>query len=113
MRKVLAALMFLALAGCARPTHDEATLRKISAESMALLRTTAAGEIPRAKWPATIKSLEPEQVMANRGGLYVVMSMHFDAESGYFVPRDGNAPVSSPGFIYSALGPGVYWYDAN
>lgn len=115
MRRALVALLLLTLAGCARPTHDEATLRRIAAESAMLLQTTAAGEVAPAKWPATIKSLEPREIIATPYGLYVEMNVHFDAESGYFFSRDEkkHPPISGPDFAYSPLGHGIYWYDAS
>jgi hypothetical protein len=112
MRRALVAFMVMALAGCARATHDQAVLRVIAAESVELLKTPSVINIPQANWPATIKSLEPKEVFANADGLYIVMSSFYVANSGYFIPRDKKKrwPGSGHDPAYWPLGPGVYWY---
>ena len=108
---VLAALLALALpGGCHRPTRDPATLGAIKAEARMLMRAyPVAANLPRARWPHTIASLEPEFVTIDPAGVYITTRPYFDGGWGYFVPREGgNLP--EPAERFEEAGQGVYWW---
>ena len=105
------------LSSCAWPTHNQATLRAIKAESETLIatfpdknaRTSNHVIVPKNKWPPTIASLKPEFVTVDADGVDIMTKPFFDGGYGYFVPGT-NGRLPGPKERYSDLGHGVYWY---
>ena len=105
---VTAALILLG--SCAWPTDDPATLKAINAESQMLMKAYPTdAEVPKARWPHAIASLEPELVSINSAGVHITTKPHFDGGWGYFVPRRGQG-VPEPVERFEEVGHGVYWW---
>jgi hypothetical protein len=109
--------------GLTWPTHDEATLKAIRAESEHLMMTfpvspressgdAVAGrdyvEVPKGRWPPVIASLRPYFVTVFRDGVEIYMKPGLDGGWSYFVLRD-RRDKPNWGQPYSDLGQGVYW----
>lgn len=105
---IVAALALLS--GCARPTRDPAKLEAIKAESRLLLKAFPTdAEVPKARWPRAIASLEPEFVSINSDGVYITTEPYFDGGWGYFVPRRARS-LPEPAGMFEEVGHGVYWW---
>ena len=116
LRLTFAALAALALSrGCDWPTRDQATLKAVRAESLALMAAypnDTHADVPKARWPRTIASLEPEIVWVDWDGVTIMTKPYFDGGWGYFVPVSESEPPE-PAERYSKLADGVYWYGPH
>jgi hypothetical protein len=83
---VFAAVTALALlSGCERPTRDLTKLKAIKVEAQLLMRAYPIdADPPKAQWPHTIASLEPDFVMINADGVHITTRTYFDGGWGYF-----------------------------
>ena len=96
--------------GCARPTRDPVKLKAIKAESRALMKTHPIdSDIPKARWPRAIASLEPELVSIDKAGVHLMTKAYFDGGWGYFVPRREQS-LPEPVERFEEVGDGVYWW---
>lgn len=101
------------LSGCARPTLDHSTLKAIRDESEILMkvhRVEADEEVPQARWPRSIASIEPQMVSINSDGVYITTKAYFDGGWGYFVPRQQRA-LPEPVERFEEVGQGIYWWE--
>ncbi|HEX2593324.1 MAG TPA: hypothetical protein VHL34_17610 [Rhizomicrobium sp.] len=108
-----------ALAGCAWPTHDEATLKGVAVACQHLMTTEALDTdygpypkysgVPQKRWPPAIASLHPQDVSVFQTGCDIQIKPMFDGGWGYFVPR-ARGQLPEPRGRYTDLGYGVYWY---
>lgn len=107
----LAVVAALALVnGCARPIRDPAKLEAIKAEAQLLLKAYPTDtELPEARWPRAVASLEPEFVSINSDGIHITMEPYFDGGWGYFVPRRERS-LPEPAGRFEDVGQGVYWW---
>ncbi len=65
---------------------------------------------PKAQWPHTNASLEPEFVMINQDGVHITTRAYFDGGWGYSVPR-GAQDSPEPAGRFEEAGQGVYsWH---
>lgn len=115
-RRTRAALVVLAaltlLAGCERPTRDQAALKAIKAESQTLMAawpTRTYATVPKSRWPRAIAGLKPFDVTVFPDGVDIMTKPYFDGGWGYFVARNERKPPQPAG-RFSDLGDGVYWY---
>jgi hypothetical protein len=97
------------------PTHNQAQLKAIAAESRRLMATYPLGpsgqsaHIPKGKWPPTIAKLEPYSVIVRHGMVDITTKPFFDGGWGYgfaFDKQDLTMLVE----CWSELGHGVYWH---
>ena len=107
--------ILLALSGCDRPMFNMSKLPRVRAEAYSLMRTHPVGpksgwrEIPKAEWPPTIASLNPEYVSVTKGSVDIVTRPFFDGGWGYNVPR-GKHDLLMPLDCYSEPSEGVFWH---
>lgn len=100
------------LASCARPSHDETTLKAIEIEAQTLIRNSpvkAFTPISKSKWPRVIASLNPESVTVSTEGVDILVRPYFDGGWGYFIPLNEQA-LPEPKGRFANIGQGVYWY---
>lgn len=124
---VLGAVALLVLAGFSFNAYmswhweSRATRQALAAEAVTVLKSVPlrpndllepAEFVPPDRWPTTIPSLKPSNVVVRKDGLYVETREVFVDESGYFVPRDGTRfkPPHGAGLSFTPLGDGVWWY---
>lgn len=109
-----------ALVACFRaPSLDRSTLQSVAAEAKAILGEFTATtpmtllQVPSARWPKTIRALNPDAVRATSEGLYISTGSLLVEEWGYFVPRNETAfdPRATRDPSYTLLGEGVYEYE--
>ena len=115
-QKLIAALAVLtalaSVGGCEWPTIRPAELKAIKAESQWLLSTHPSdAEVPRARWPDTIASLEPEFVSVRPDGVHIMTRAYFDGGWGYFVPRNEH-DRPEPAGRFEEVGQGIYWWHS-
>lgn len=105
-----ALVAFTLLGGCAWPTNDPGKLKAIRAESQMLMRSHPVdANVPKAQWPHTIASLEPEFVWIKPDGVLIQTKPFFDGGWGYYIPtREREMPEPVP--RYEKLGQGIYWW---
>ncbi|MEO9131474.1 MAG: hypothetical protein ABI240_09720 [Sphingomonas sp.] len=100
------------VAGCTRPTHDQAVLKAINGEAQNLMASQPAEtpvRVPKNRWPRGIAGLNPEGVTIFSSGVDIKVKAEFDDDWGYFVPRN-ELESPEPRERFSAIGQGVYWY---
>jgi len=97
------------------PTHDQAELKAIAAESQRLMAAYPVSpsqqwtQIPKDKWPPAIGSFEPFSVFVGPGTVDITTRPFFDGGWGYgFALRKQDLPMLEE--CWSALGQGVYWH---
>ena len=94
------------------PTHNEATLKALRAESLVLLaskRTYTGPDLPKSQWPLAIAKLRPTFIIVYPDSVEIVTKPFFDGGWGYHVARDDRASPKPAG-RYSKLDQGVYWF---
>ena len=107
--------MFALLCSCAGPSHDEAVLRAIRAESERLMATHPIKAtqgwvvVPKNEWPPVIASLHPFDVAVFEWGVGITIKPYFDGGWGYDVTR-GKRDLPMPAGCYSEPSPGVFWH---
>lgn len=105
----------IALGGCDRPMFNMGKLPNVKAEAFALMRThpveahASGRDIPRAEWPPTIASLNPQWVAVRQGSVDIMTRTFFDGGWGYNVPRDAR-DLPMPKRCYSEPIKGVFWH---
>jgi hypothetical protein len=112
----LIALIALAIY-CAfpHPTHNQAQLQSIAAESQHLLATYPIqplgppAYIPKDNWPPTIASLEPASVTVRHGMVDITTKPFFDGGWGYGFTLD-KQNLTMLVECWSELGRGIYWH---
>ncbi|WP_156022642.1 hypothetical protein [Sphingobium indicum] len=97
------------------PTHDQANLKAIAAESQSLMAAhpiSAHGQstdIPKDQWPPAIAELEPYSVTVYYGSLHIGTRPFFDGGWGYgFAPDKRNLGWLSD--CWSELNYGLFWH---
>jgi hypothetical protein len=66
-------------------------------------------EVPKARWPRVIASLEPDFVSIHPDGVHITAKAYFDGGWGYFVPRR-ERHLPEPSDRFEEVGQGVYWW---
>jgi hypothetical protein len=118
LRIVVPIIVLIALAiYCAfpHPTHNQAQLKAIAAESQHLMATYPLGpsaqraDIPKGKWPPAIAKLGPYSVTVRHGMVDITTKPFFDGGWGYgFAPDKQDLTMLVE--CWSELGHGVYWH---
>jgi len=97
------------------PTHDQAELKAIAAESRRLMATHPIipperwVAVPENQWPPVITSLKPFSVTVYRGNVHISTKPYFDGGWGYgFAPDKRNLGMLAE--CWSELGHGVFWH---
>ncbi len=118
LRIVIPIVVLIALATyCAfpRPTHDQAQLRAIAAESQRLMvaypiRLSGQGiNVPKEKWPPAIAGLKPASVTVRHGMVEITTKPFFDGGWGYGFAIDKH-DLTMSAECWSELEHGVYWH---
>jgi hypothetical protein len=118
LRNVVPTIALIALAiYCAfpHPTHDQAQLKAIAAESLHLMTaypldpSAPRADIPKGGWPPAIAKLEPSSVTVRHGMVDITTKPFFDGGWGYgFAPDKQDLTMLVE--CWSELGHGVYWH---
>lgn len=101
----------LALTGCAWPTRDQDSLKKLRAEADAIVAVQTAdfANLNKNALPPVIAGLKPEFVSASRSGVEIITKPGLDGGWGYYIPAKG-AAFPKPRQCYTPIGQGVYWF---
>lgn len=97
------------------PTHDQAELKAIAAESQSLLATypisgpAQSVDIPEDKWPPAIAGLRPFSVTVRYRMVEITTRQFFDGGWGYGVASD-KRDLTMLVECWSGPGNGVYWH---
>ena len=85
-------------------------LKAIKAEARMLMHTHPVDmDVPKARWPRRIASLEPKLVAIDAAGVHITTTPYFDGGWGYFVPRRERR-LPEPVERFEEVGQGVYWW---
>ena len=112
---LLALLMLWLSSGCDRPELNRSKLPRLRAEAYALMRThpvpptSSWRKVPKAEWPPTIASFNPEWVTVTHGSVDILTRPFFDGGWGYNVPRSQD-DLPMPADCYSEPSKGVFWH---
>lgn len=113
MRALLLSALLL-LAACARVPSPDATEAAaiVRAASELMTESSTDGRVPAERWPAAIRSLEPESVRIGEPGIYISTGSLYVEEWGLFVPRqpDSFVPVQGTDPSYEQLHPSLFSY---
>lgn len=97
------------------PTHDQATLRLVAAESRRLMAAYPLSQrtqfviVPKDRWPSTIAKLKPDSVIVSSGMVDITTRPFFHGGWGYgFAPDKRNLTMLVE--CWSELGSDVYWH---
>jgi hypothetical protein len=97
------------------PTHNQAQLRAIAAESQHLIATYPLGgseryaDIPKGKWPPAIPKLKPYSVTVFPGTVDITTQPFFDGGWGYGFALN-KQDLTMLVECWSELGHDVYWH---
>ena len=98
-----------------RPTHDQAKLKAIAAESRRLIainmkgQSTESVDLAKDKWPPTIASLNPYSVTVRHDMVDITTRPFFDGGWGYGFARD-KRNLTMLMECWSVLGQNGYWH---
>lgn len=123
VRTFLSALLvaFL-LTACGEHASLRRTLREVGAPEFRAatlevcregFATGASQEVPRERWPASVRAFEPMGLWAEPDGAYLLIDSDADGERGVYLPRiaSDKDPLCGPTLKHVKLAEGVYWYE--
>lgn len=97
------------------PTHNQAKLKAVAAESQRLIVTNMKGrnfqsvDLPKEEWPPTIASLKPYSVTVRHDMVDITTKLYFDGGWGYGFAMD-KRNLTMLVECWSELGQNVYWH---
>ena len=112
---ILASIAVAIYCAFPHPTHNQAQLKAIAAESQQLLATYRPGpsvqdaDIPKEKWPPAIAKLAPYSVTVRHGMVDITTQPYFDGGWGYGFALN-KQDLTMLVECWSELGHDVYWH---
>ncbi len=106
-------LLFLLSACTEHYDADDYDLVKLKAVAGQLFDAPTNGmRIEKQWWPSDITELNPESIIKNEKGIYIMLDSFFVEKSGLFIPSPGTTiePGTHGDPSYLLLGDGIYSY---
>lgn len=107
------ALATVAMTACS-PSISPTEAEQVAADVKPLLEAmcVAGGPVEAARWPRSVRELDPASVQVRSDGLYVATASFFAAEWGLFIPchPERFAPSASGDPSYKRVVDGIFTY---